>query len=425
MAEQTLFSKFVGNLGETDSLFVQLTTETQLSVANIVPLRLELTEMFSTASPIVVFEFTDGNGDLFNHIKPTPDIKFFLNIGSNFIDSKRIELRCVKTAFITQKQGSSDQMAYKMFFSFHGWSQITNIRHNRAWDNILFSDIVKQMAAEAGYNTSSISPTETSGHFIQPHWTNMQAIKFLRRRSSSPNGGHMEYGATLDGRFIFKSTGDMITEQTIKARNRELPLFKLEGQIGDPVLREDAYKNNKAPTNFYTISGEEEYMDAVVQGGGGCRAFYYDSSTDTFNDGSVLFSNLETPQMTDWGSIAKMDENTGYRMFGGRDSDVMAESKNKVIDLVDSVNRFMITVEKTFDIHIGDMVEVIIPTPPSVESIVPQNVFYSGFYLICGISTVVNFNKSTVSTNINLMREGFDGKELTSLHRSLEGKFLK
>lgn len=419
-----IFSQFIGNLGSTDSLFVRLSATTDMTLNSITPIRLEMVEMFSSGTPVISFEFTDGNGDYVNHNKPRPDSVFYLDIGNNPLETTRLNLRITKTVMLNQKAGMASQIAFKMFFVHAGWGEFLNKRKNRAWKDALHSEIVTQLVSEAGFTPDVTETSTIAENFVQPYWNDFQCIKYLCGKSMSKNGGHMEFGATLDGRFIYKTTGDMIAEQRIKAKNKKIPVMRMEGQIADPNVRAEKYAENGAPTYFISFSAEEDYMNAVTTGGGGVRGMYFDTMSGAYVNSNVVYSDSDSPQLTDWGAVQLSDENTGVRLYGGRHGDVMVEASNRMVDLVDSINRFEISTERAIELHIGDMLELIIPTPPSINSIVPQNIFYSGFYLVCGISHTVNFNKSTISTRISLMREGFDGKQLGGYTKSRKGKFL-
>lgn len=422
--ETVLFSQYIGNLGETDSVYIRLSSDSDISVNSISPIRMELTEMFNAGSPMIAFEFTDGNGDLVNHTKPSMTATYFLDIGSSPLDASRLKLRCSKIALVNQRAGASAQIAFKMFFVVSSWHEFSNKKKNRAWKDKLHSEIVSEIAKDSFTDTDITPTTSSTEFFVQPHWSDLQAIRYLRNKSLGDTPGHMEFGVTLAGKFIFKSTGDMITEKTIQAKKKEIPVFRMEGQISDEVLRKEAYDKNKAPTYFMNFSAEEEYSDAIGSGGGGASAMYFDANTGSFNTTSVTYSASKVPQMSDWAGVHQVDENTGVRVYGGRDVDVIAEATNIVVDIVDSINKFEIITEKALSTHIADLVEVIIPIPPSVGSILPQNMFYSGFYLVCAVSHTINFSKSTILSTISLMREGFDGKQLQGYVKSQAGKFV-
>lgn len=423
MAETVLFSQYIGNRGETDCLFLRLSADAEVSMRSITPIRMELSEMLSTGTPAVSFEFTDGNGDLVNHNKPKMSTTFYLDIGNSPINAKRIELRCSKIMHLNQRAGSSEQIAFKMFFVHKTWADFISRRKSRAWGGKNYSEIVRDLTANFTLTEIEDVP-ETPEFFVQPHWSDIQTIRYIRNKSLSTEGGHMEFGVTLEGKFIFKSTGKMISDQKIRAKNKQIPVFRMEGQPLNGDTREQMFNDNGAPTYFMNYVAEEEYNLSVEGGGGGVRALYFDTATGVFNDTKITYSDLTAPQLSDWAGLQSSDQGMDYRMYGGRDADVLAEATNQVIDIVDSINSFEITTERAPEIHIGDMVELIIPVPPMLGSVIPQNLLYSGFYLVGGVTHVVNIAKSTVTSTIQLMREGFDGKQLEGYTKSASGKFI-
>jgi hypothetical protein len=425
MAEFEIFSHYVDNSSEYDSLFVKLSSEVETPIAGIQLIRMELAEVFSSGSPVMTLEFTDLNGDFINHYKPNPSTKYFLDIGRGLLKATRTELRCSKVVMLNQRAGSAEQIAFKMFFIHHGWNEMINIRKSRGWNDKKTSEIITEIANECGFSKVEVAETSTAHEFfIQPYWSNLQTIRHLRKKAKTEAGGYVEFGVKLTGEFFFKSVGDMIQESKVKAKNKKLTTFKMQGQFLEDANREAGYKaNNDAPTYFAHFTGEENYIDSVVNGGGGIKSMYFDSGTGKYVETVVTYTNTETPQMSDWGAIQKTHEVSEMRMYGGRDSDVVIEAEGRVIDTVDSTSRLEIVLEGTPSVHIGEMVEIIIPMP-NINSTLPQSIIYSGFYLVCGVRHSVNFNTSVMNTTISLMREGFDGKALTGYSKSKAGKFL-
>jgi len=426
MAEVAIFTEFVNSRSETDSLFVSMSTETELSVLNVKAIRLEIAEVFSSGSPIVSFEFIDGNGDFVNHLKPNPSTKYYLDIGRSALEATRIELRCSKIVMVNGKTGSAEQVSFKMFFVHHGWNNLINKRVSRGWKDKKTSEIVTEILEECEYKeievSESVEPLET---FIQPYWSNLQTIRYLRKKTDTENGGHVEFGCTIDGKFFFKSVGDLIEEQKEAAKSRDIPIFKMEGQISEEVDRLEAYKKNKnTPTYLAHFTGEESYLEAILAGAGGVTAMYYDSEEGQFIREPIKYSDIETVQLSDWTSVQEEHELATLPQRGGREQDIILESKNKVTDIINSMSRLEIISEGCPNLHIGTMVEVIIPTPVSIMSIQPQNILYSGFYLVSGVKHVITFKNSTLTSAVSLMREGFDGKDLEGYVKSTKGKFL-
>lgn len=425
MADFEIFSHYTENSSDYDSLYVRLSSEIETPIAGIQLIRMELAEVFSAGSPVMTLEFTDLNGDFVNHYKPNPSTKYFLDIGRSLLKSTRAELRCSKVVMLNQRAGSAEQIAFKMFFIHHGWNELINIRRSRGWNDKKTSEIVKEIADECGFTSVDVKETTTAHEFfIQPYWSNLQTIRHLRKKARTEAGGYVEFGVKLTGDFFFKSVGDMIEENKQKAKSKKLTTFKMQGQFLEDYEREPAYEeNNDAPTYFAHFTGEENYVDSVVNGAGGVKSMYFDTYSGKYMENVITFSKTETPQMSDWSSVQSSDESSELRMYGGRDSDILVEAENRVVDSVDSVARLEIVMEGTPAVHITEMVEVIIPMP-NINSILPQSIMYSGFYLVCGVRHVINFRTSTMNTTISLMREGFDGKELDGYAKSKVGKFI-
>lgn len=427
MVEHEIFSHVIMNNGETDSLYVALRCDQDIGIRSIKPISLEIHENFSATSPQVILEFVDGYGDFVNHLKPSPLTRFYLDVGKNALTLSRLEMRCVSTTLSNTKAGSTEQVSFRMAFAFHEWDKLISVRYNRGWNNVRHSDVVSDIIRDIGFPSVDISPTTSVDEsVVQPYWDNTTMLSYLRSISSTSNGGHVEFGTTTTGEFFFKSIGDMIEEQRLDAINGKLPVIRMEGQITDEVSRAEEYQKNFGyPSYFMSLSGTERYSDAVSHGGGGFISGHYDFDTDTYRTGDVRYSETNNLQMSDWASIQKGDETSRVMHYGGRYPNTPGVVRNRVVDIVDSTNTVSISTEGSFDIHIGKMVELIIPVPPNAESIVPNSLMYSGFYLVSGVMHKIVFKKSTFNTLITLMREGFDGKDMKGYVVSRRGKFVE
>lgn len=421
-----IFSQLIWVGSSTESIFVRLSCNQDIGLKSITAESMEIVESFSIASPAVSFEFTDGNGDFVNHIKPNPSTTFYLDIGRSIIDTTRISLKCVKLVMLNKKAGSAEQIAFKMFFAHESWDTMTSIRRNRGWANTKHTDIVREIVADAGYDLTDIADGSSREEYtIQPYWDNIKMIRYLQMSNRSPNGGHTEFGMRLNGEFVFKTTGDMIVEQRTAALNRELPIIRLEGQIDDEATRKTAYDNNYGvPTYFAHFSASERYMDAVRNGGGGYKAMQYDSINDVLKVRDVKYSTSQTLQLSDWAAVQNVHETSNIMWYGGRDASVFDDALNDVVDIVDSMNTFEISMDGAVDLHIGRMIELIIPVPINIGSLIPSNLLYSGFYLVSGVQHKIRFSSGRVGTQVFLMREGFDTKNLDGYIKSLKGKFV-
>ena len=122
MTESEIFSQYIGNESEQDSLFIKLSTDKDFGVSHIKPLKMNLSEKFGRGTPVVVFDFIDGRGDLANHALPTMDSIFYLDIGRSAYEIKRLKLRMTKISSLTSKMGSQ-QITYRIFLVHSCWDK--------------------------------------------------------------------------------------------------------------------------------------------------------------------------------------------------------------------------------------------------------------------------------------------------------------
>lgn len=426
--EVVIFERYIGQNEDHDGVFIRLSSESDTAMAEVLPKTIYIAEAFSYGSPIVTITFDDGAGVYNNLLKLNPDTIYWLTVSDGDIvkNSQRLPLKVSKLESKNMVAGKSELIAFKISFIHYGWDQFVNRRKNRGWSDTPYHEIVQEILGESGYDTIDVTPSRGVPEFvIQPYWTNNVFLKWIQERAISEDyDDHFEFGCRIDNKFFFKSISDLIMESSERAKNEEIPVLKLQGYNPRPDERlKEKEENYKVATYFTDYTATEYYMDSVINGAGGINAMFYDFTTGSFVQSDVTPSNVGSVQLSDWGAIQKSNEGTGVRLFGGRDVDTIYEAMSKLSSVSLSTNQFSITTEGSLDIHIGDMLELIIPTPENM--IPPFSVMYSGFYLVAGVTHIIALEPSDkIITRVDLARQGFDGKELIGYVKSREGKFI-
>ena len=429
MAEESIiFERMIVQENQNDSIFIRFSSETETGLTQVTPQTLVVTEGFSYGSPIVSITFVDGDGVYANLLKLSPDVVYWLTMsdGDLIKNVQRLPLRISKLECKNTVAGKSEQVAFKVSFVHYGWNEFMNTRFNRGWSNTKYSDIVSEITSSVGYDSVDTTPSRGMPEcVIQPHWTNHVFLKWIQSRTVSEQyDDHFEFACKIDNSFFFKSVSDLISESAEKAENGDIPVLKLNGHVSDDKQRTiDKEQNLNTPTYFTNYNATEYYLDSVVNGAGGVNAMYYDFQTGSFLQSTVTPSNTNALQLSDWGAIKQTNETTKYKMYGGRDVETINEAISRVSSVALSTNQFSVATEASLSSHVGDMVEVIVPSP--FKMVVPFSVMYSGFYLIAAITHVVSLDKTAnIVTKMELARQGFDGAELEGYVKSRAGKFI-
>jgi len=429
--EFNIFETAIVRNSSEDTILVRLSSDSESTLRYVQPKRLTIEERFGSTSPIVVVEFIDANGDFVNHTKIDPETNFFLDIGSGYEDLSRINLKVSRINFTNRATGQSKEVNFSINFVYQNWNEMINKVYNRSWIDSRYSDVVGSIVQD-NYPVVDIRPSDAiKESVIQPNWNNAGFIKWIRERAVPANDkrSHYEFGVKSTGEFFFKSIGDIIDDNIENVRNEELMTFRMIGQEQDNRKRTEEYKKNnpdgaKAPTYFAKYVGNERYLSGVVSGAGGLNTKYYDFDTGAYVSGIKSISNSTLIQLTDWTGLKKSNEVSNTMFYQGSNTEAFDMADNRVSDVMNSLQQFDIAIEGSPSIHIGNMTQVIIPRPPDVDTDIPISEFYSGFYIIAGVTHTVNLKKNTMGSVLSLSSSGFDGKQLEGYAKTLKGRFI-
>ena len=424
MSDFTVFDRQVLTNGK-DSLFVRLTCSVDSGLLGIDPVSVDLAEGLSYPSPMVSITFVDMVGDLFNTSKIDPDSVYWLYMGRNEADIVDCPMKATKIKFHNQSLSKSEDIIFTIQFAHIGWYEMVAKKHNRSWSEVRISDVVTDLVTEGNYTSLDIMDTPRfHRRLIQPHWSNIVFMNWLRKLndpSLTDQYGHIEYGSTLTGKFIFKTLAQMVNQQSDNARNGRVPVLRLRGQLEEDTDRMD--ETNAGDAYFVRFDVNDHYMNSIIGGSGGIRSLWYDSEIDEFYDSRVKYSNSNSVQMTEFGAIKDVHETTDKLFLGGRDRMTDARSLHEVSNAINSTVSFDVILENTPRLNIGDMVEVVIPTPYT-DAQDPFNSIYSGFYIVGSVIHSAEFAKNTNMTKLTLIRSGYDSPDLEGYVSSSTGRFI-
>lgn len=423
MTESEIFSQYIGNESEQDSLFIKLSTDKDFGVSHIKPLKMTLSEKFGRGTPVVIFDFVDGRGDLANHALPTMDSIFYLDIGRSAYEIKRLKLRMTKISSLTSKMGSQ-QITYRMFLVHSCWDKFITETHSKSWNGVMPSEVVREIATECGWEKFIIGDSDNEINITQPNWTNVELMRWITENSTVYNS-KPKYSGRIDGTFVFSSTQLLLEEQKSAMESGDIPVLRMMGQDDKNVRETNVKKNHDIPNYFVNYSVDESHAQTRMNGSGGVRSYTYDSHTDTFMVNDYTVNDVDGAQLSDWVNTASTMTNANKWLYNGRGSENKSKAMNLITNSIDNALSMEIVTEGSIDMRVGIILELIIPIPPNVMSNEPYNVMYSGFWLVNEVKHAIDFNKSAMVTNTSLIRSGHDNKRLEGYSTMHGGKFVK
>lgn len=431
-----LFERQIAKQSSEEQIIVQLSCEQDFEIAFAHPKHVKIFEGLSIGSPYIVVDFVDANGDAVNINKMDTNAVFTLSFGKSLAESRTVRMKISKIDFGNKSSGTSSNYAFAVHFVHESWNTFIHHAHNRGWSNVRYSDVVKTIASESGFNVLRIAETPNLiSQVTQPNWSNLKLLQKIRNSARPPNrtSGHFEFGIDLEGNFFFMPLSELIskahenrTDRPPSENRSDVPLFKLEGNpLSEEVRRKLKERNGFVPQTFHSFSVQENYMDKIIQGAGGITTSYYDFNTGTYKKKENKISESNFDQLSEWSLIHSDNEDASLRMYGGRDSGVEQKGSNRLSESANSIQNITIQCDGTAYVKIGDLVEILIPNPPEVYT-TPYNEVYSGYYIVSSVENLFRLDRKTAyKTVLTLSRQGIDKKDLSGYAKSQKGKNVK
>lgn len=421
-----IFERTIAGRHPDDMVFIKMDCSSDTPLAYVIPIEINIEESFSAGSFVLTMTVSDGAGTLMHYKLPDYEDTFTVGLGNTPGKSEiTMGLKIVSIEQINDNIGKTESVVYRITMIHQGWFSFSGVVHNRGWDNKLYSDIVNIVAGECGYAGMDIKPTDAEKEFIiQPHITNAEMLRWLRQRSKHPMfDDAFEYGVNIKGEFFFKTISDWIDEQ----RGDSYPVLTLQGVHENDGARLAAKAaNGNVPPHFFMFENTERYMDGVMNRGSKVISSFYDFEKAEYKTEEFKYSDMVAWQLSDWGAQKTAHhDNTGIRNFHGSDPDVHSYSKTRLTETINSQNSLRITTEGTYEVQIGRILEIVFPTDMNHPIITnPISEFYSGFYMVTGVTHRFQMTHNKYYTDFTLMRQGFDGKGLSGMIKSALGRFI-
>ena len=402
MANTILEEKWEGNY------YLKLKSEfdSRLAMANIHSAL--LVEDFNFNSPMFIIRFTDALGDLITHNRISPDAEYRLISGVNEQNAMAFDYSLSKNKFQTQSPGKPENILSQIYFISSQWKELIGIKRHRSWNQVRYSEVVREIANNLGFDEIDIEETDGVFNVIQPGWTDYQLMKWIVKRAVNSDGiGGFELGFTANGRFIFKTNHELNDQRPIKS-------FYFVG--------EDNPEDEDRP-HFFNFEIVQDYADLVKQAASGYRYGYYDFENKKYIKEEKLLSDTDQRQLSDWTYVAESHEGPDNFYYGGRELDTPEKIQNRILTASNSIQKVKIDIKGDMSIHIGDIVKLYIS--PTEHSKKPINEFYSGHYMVTKVSHEFQFGQTSFITQLQLSRQGINGNDVEGFVETSAGKQIR
>lgn len=421
--EYVIFEREFREENAHDNLYVKLVCNADTELQFVTVRGITFIESLGLMVPSMIIDFVDGSGDFVNHNRLDTDATYTLYFGRTQEDCYQTSYKILDIQNANKLKGTSSNMAFKVVFGHKSWEDTVAVKKNRSWGNVYLSDVVEAIANEKGYSEVTVEPSmEIIESVIQSNRPDSQFIASLKGRAKPRSeDGHYEFCGTLDNRFFFRSTYELIQEGVRLRSLDKMPLLRLGGQP-PKQHRDTIYADNEnVPIAFLGLGLSENYMANVAEGVTSIRAGYYDWENRRYVRKDRRFSDLNSTQLSEWSLIRSNSNYVSKRVFGGRKAEVVNEAINELSQRSLNMQDIYINIEGQVKMHCGDIVEVMIPT--GEDSQVPYSELYSGFYMIRELKHSISMRSSVdFVTQVTLTRHGMDSKELSGYAKSANGR---
>lgn len=422
--EYIVFERLFEKTDEIDGLFVKFVSNKDTKLEYMAVQGITFSESLGNMIPIMIVDFVDGSGDFINHNRLDTDATYTLFFGRTPEYASETVYTIADIETTNKTGGRSNNAQFKVIFVQENWKKVTSEKFTRAWVDKKFSDVVSEVVSDINYSETDIEESrDIITNIVQSNEANNTFIQSLSHKAMPPTeDGHYVYCGTLDNRFFFLSTSELIQRGVEEARNESMPILSLGGNPG-PAVRKKAIENNeRVPIGFAGFSVDERYMENVSTGITSVDYSYYDWDEREYVREKKAYSDLNSTQLSELSLIRESTTDmTSKKVYGSRDKNTKAIALNELsmqsLDMQDVHINIMGQLEMTC----GDIVEVMIPT--GYDSQIPYSEMYSGFYMIKQIEHRMSLARATdFVSHITITRHGMDSQELEGYTVSKNGK---
>lgn len=375
----------------------------QFNVSSIV-----LTESMMSLTPSMNVKFVDHHGTLMTSNPITPKDKFTLYYGKTEEDSLSCTFRYSSINIEPLSGMKQEEYLFSADMVLPEWKDMFISTYSRSWSDIKCSEVIENITESFGYSYRYIEPTINTQNMIQPDWTNKNFIKWLSKNSENESGiGGYVYYATLENEFYFRTIEDIITNSEPRKIEHQL---KTADQLG---FNYSKFTNN--------------YMNQSDTGLLGTSATHFDYSKKEFITKEISISDIKQVQMAESTMVHEDDSSPSYNYYGGRDIRTNKVVENDMTSSLNSMVQSEIIVQGRNDIHVGDVIELVIPVSREMQKLSNSviNQMYSGYWIVWKVSNIFDIKNEKYITKIFMMSDGVNNMDSPEFIETSKGKHIK
>lgn len=361
-----------------------------------------LTESLSAASPIMSVKLMDSVGALVSAAYMSPEVIYTTTFGLDDHNARTAQFSLSTEKGQNVSQGTIENVGMDINFLSNNWPKLISQTHSRSWTQVRYSDVVTQIATECGLSTTDIEQTDQILNVIQPGWTNYQMLCWIAEhaRSSTGNVG-FDMAVRFDNTFSFKTYNSFFNVP---------PKYNL-------------YLKGRKMTNrnIYNIDFRHDYAPTMSRAGGfGVHTMYFDYNKKQFVASDMDITKTNQAQLSDWYFIPTAHLNPVQRLYMARDTNAKITAEHNLASASNSVQSVQFSILGDANLHIGDLVNLVLYNSEQLKS--PINEIYSGYWLVSKVTQIIDFPTSGFTTDLTLVRSGFNGTAITNFAKSAKGK---
>lgn len=421
----TVFERTFDRTEDADGMFIRLTCDEDNELQHVRVKSILINESLGLLIPTMIIDFIDGTGDFVNHNRLNTDAIYTLYFGKTMIDACEVKFKIFNIHHGNGTQGRSKNVGFKVIFSQASWEDSIAVKKNRGWADMLYSDVIKEVLGDKGFKELDIEESNYPIEQVtQINIADGELLTNIRSKATPKSAdGYYVFCGTLDNRFFFKSTFELIEKGMQLHKEKKMVVLRLGGQPSRQERDKMYSQNEKVPVSFTGFGGAENYAGNVSSGASGVQASYYDWHSGSYTVRQTKFSEINSTQLSEWSLIREATDYISKKVFGGRSSEIIDEVINKLSETSMTMQDVTITLEGQTEVHCGDIVEIIVPT--NEDSEVPYNELYSGFYMVTDIEHLMTLSSAAdFVSKITLTRNGMDAKDMKGYVRSKKGKVV-
>lgn len=369
-------------------------------------LSITLLESLRSGSPHLLLKLGDMNGNLFKDQVILPSYTFIFRIGKTKEDAIESRYQFSNMELIPTATNSRDSLVLNVTLITDHWDDLFKKKLSRSWASKKISDVVADVAEGLGFRTIDIEPTFGIDNYIQPYWSNSDFMVWLSRRAVNARGiAGYQYAHLYDNSFLFKSYDGLYAVP---------PKKKL---VYSPLADRD--------DGFMTFNVKNEYLGNVMYGATGVEYGYFDFSKKQYISSYSDVTRAHERQLSDWYFIDEKQLSPSIFLDGGRDVKTDDVAEGRVLVQANTIHTADLVCHGDPTLHIGDVVDILLPNLNRTDKQLSVNEFYSGYWLIWKIQHIIDTKSGLFSSKLFISRSGLNGVEIDGLVRTETGKNIR